>query len=234
MILLSTLLQVSESLNKLSVGDTAGHHLSFFELLVKGGVILIPLGILSIIAIYLISEKFYVIGKGTKVNFKTIKELKVFIQNDEMENAMTLIEKERGAFSVIFLHALKNIYLPVKEIESEIESISNIEIAKLTVNLNYLGLIAGIAPMLGFIGTISGIIKIFYNISVTDNISIGVISGGLYEKMISSGSGLIVGVIAYSGYHILNMKLDRFISFIEAEAFEVINLIKEKRKNQVN
>ena len=85
--------------------------------------------------------------------------------------------------------------------------------------------------MLGFIGTIAGIIKIFYNISVTDNISIGVISGGLYEKMISSGSGLIVGIIAYSGYHILNMKLDRFISFIESEAFEVINLIKDNRES---
>src|SRR5208282_2375811 len=96
--------------------------------------------------------------------------------------------------------------------------------------LNYLGIIAGIAPMLGFIGTISGIIKIFYNISLTDNISIGVISGGLYEKMISSGSGLIVGIVAYSGYHVLNMKLDRFISFIESETFEILHILKKRQE----
>ena len=74
----------------------------------------------------------------------------------------------------------------------------------------YLGIIAGVAPMLGFIGTISGVIKIFYNISLSDNISIGIISGGLYQKMICSGTGLIVGVIAYSCYHVLQMMIDRF------------------------
>ncbi len=226
---LSILLQVSEPLNKLSVGDAASHHLTFFELLVKGGVILIPLGLLSIIAIYLISEKYYVINKGTKVNTNTISAYKKLLKNGELGNSLSLLEKENGAYYTIFRYGLKDTDLPVKEIESEIENISNIEVAKLSININYLGIIAGIAPMLGFIGTISGIIKIFYNISVTDNISIGVISGGLYEKMISSGSGLIVGIVAYTGYHVLNMKLDRFISFIESEAFEVINIIKDKR-----
>jgi biopolymer transport protein ExbB len=95
--------------------------------------------------------------------------------------------------------------------------------------MNYLGWIAGIAPMLGFIGTISGIIKIFYNISVTDNISIGIIAGGLYEKMISSGTGLIVGVIAYSGYHLLNMIIEKFISTVEADAFDVLNIRKSTK-----
>ncbi len=231
MAFLSVILQVHESLNKLNVEDVANHHLSFFELLVKGGVILIPLGLLSIIAIYLIAEKYYVISKGTKVNLNNISGFKSLIKNRDLTNALLALDTEKGAYPVIFRHGLKNIDIPVKEIESEIESISNIEVAKLAINLNYLGIIAGIAPMLGFIGTISGIIKIFYNISVTDNISIGVISGGLYEKMISSGSGLIVGIVAYTGYHILNMKLDRFISFIEAEAFEVINIIKDNGSN---
>ena len=231
MLSLSVLLQVSESLNKLNVGDAANHHLSFFELLVKGGVILIPLGLLSIIAIYLISEKYYTIDKGTRVNLNIISKFKTFLRKGEFENALSALNNEKGSYYVIFRHGLKYPDLPVKEIESEIETISNIEVSRLSNNLNYLGIIAGIAPMLGFIGTISGIIKIFYNISVTDNISIGVISGGLYEKMISSGSGLVVGIVAFSGYHILNMKLDRYISFIEAEAFEVINIIKDKGNN---
>jgi biopolymer transport protein ExbB len=114
---------------------------------------------------------------------------------------------------------------PAKEIESTLESASNIEVARVSKHLGYLGLIAGIAPMLGFIGTISGIIKIFYSISLTDNISIGIISGGLYEKMISSGSGLIVGIIAFTGYHMLNMRIDRFIAQVEEEAFEFMNIV---------
>lgn len=230
MVLLSVIVEVQESLNKLKVEDIASHHLTFFELLVKGGVILIPLGILSIIAIYLISEKYYVIDKGTKVNLKAILNFKNYLRNSESEKAMTILNEQHGAYPVIFRHTLKNMSLPYNEMETEIETISNLEVSKLSINLNYLGIIAGIAPMLGFVGTIAGIIKIFYDISVTDNISIGVISGGLYEKMISSGSGLIVGIIAYTGYHILNMKLDRFISFIESEAFEVINILKDTRK----
>lgn len=229
MISLTTLLQVPETLNKLKVEDVANHHLSVFDLLIKGGVILIPIGILSIIAIYLIAEKYFFINKGTKVLSSVRSNFKLHIKNNEPEQALIALQAGSGAYRAIFTHFLKNLSSPIKEIESEIESVSNIEVSKLNRNLNYLGIIAGVAPMLGFIGTISGIIKIFYNISVTDNISIGIISGGLYEKMISSGSGLIVGVIAYSGYHVLNMKLDRFISFVEAESFEIMNSLKELR-----
>jgi biopolymer transport protein ExbB len=97
-----------------------------------------------------------------------------------------------------------------KDVEGIMESAANIEIAEMEKNLGYLGIIAGIAPMLGFIGTISGVIKIFYNISLADNISIGIIAGGLYQKMICSGAGLIVGVIAYSCYHYLQLMIDRY------------------------
>ena len=91
--------------------------------------------------------------------------------------------------------------------------------------MGHLGLIAGIAPTLGFIGTISGVIKIFYSISVTENVSIGNISGGLYEKMISSGSGLIVGIVAYAAYHLLNGMIDNYSLTIQKVNLEFVNLI---------
>ena len=91
--------------------------------------------------------------------------------------------------------------------------------------MSVLGIIAGIAPMLGFIGTISGIIKIFYNISVSDNISIGLIAGGLYEKMITSGAGLVVGVVAYTGYHLLNTLIDKFNTKLERTAVDFIDIL---------
>jgi biopolymer transport protein ExbB len=104
---------------------------------------------------------------------------------------------------------------------------ADIEIGEMEKHLGQLGLIAGIAPTLGFIGTISGVIKIFYSISVTENISIGNISGGLYEKMISSGAGLIVGIIAYSGYHLLNGKIDNFALKIQKQILEFVNIIQK-------
>ena len=105
------------------------------------------------------------------------------------------------------------------------ESTTNIEIAMMEKDTGYLGIIAGVAPMLGFIGTISGVIKIFYNISLADNISIGIIAGGLYQKMICSGTGLIVGVIAYSCYHYLQMMIDRFSVNLQSQVNEVIKVL---------
>lgn len=229
MISLSVLLQTTDHASKLNIQNVATQHLSFFELLLKGGVILIPIGILSLISVYLIAEKYFYIRKSSKVNPKLRADFKGALQKGSTDNALVALQSEQGAYSTIFTHAVKDFSLPAEEIEKEIESVSNIQVAKINKNLNYLGLIAGIAPMLGFIGTISGIIKIFYNISVTDNISIGIIAGGLYEKMISSGSGLIVGVIAYSGYHVLNMMVDKFISLVEEDAFDVLNIRKGRK-----
>jgi biopolymer transport protein ExbB len=89
----------------------------------------------------------------------------------------------------------------------------------------YLGIIAGIAPMLGFIGTIVGVIKIFYNISLADNISIGIIAGGLYQKMICSGSGLIVGVLAYTAYHFLQMMIDRYTINLQESLIKILKVL---------
>ncbi|MBC8048230.1 MAG: MotA/TolQ/ExbB proton channel family protein, partial [Fimbriimonadaceae bacterium] len=102
---------------------------------------------------------------------------------------------------------------------------SNIEVMEMEKHLGIMGVIAGIAPMLGFIGTIAGVIKIFYDISVSNDISISIISAGLYEKMVTSGFGLLTGIIAYGGYHLLNMKIDRFALKMQRSAFEFIKII---------
>ena len=117
---------------------------------------------------------------------------------------------------------------PISEIERTVESAGKFEVSKLEKNLKILGIVAGIAPMLGFIGTIMGVIKIFYNISLADNISIGLIAGGLYEKMITSASGLIVGVLAYAGYHYLSILLDKVIFSLEDNAIEFMDLLQKE------
>ena len=119
---------------------------------------------------------------------------------------------------------------PIKEIEGAIENVGKLELYKMEKNLGILGSIAGIAPMFGFLGTIFGVIKIFYNISLADNISIGLIAGGLYEKMITSAAGLMIGIFTYIGYHYLIVMIDRVVNKMEISAVEFIDLLEEPVK----
>jgi biopolymer transport protein ExbB len=226
----SVLLLAQETGTAYAMKMTGAHdtgEISVLSLFLKGGYILIPIVLLSFVSVYLIIKKSLDIRKSLNIDPGMVEHLNQLLRLGDVKSAMATLQNDGSSYSNIFRHVITKIGKPSKEIESTIETVSNIEIAKVSKNLGYLGLIAGIAPMLGFIGTISGIIKIFYNISLTDNISIGIISGGLYEKMISSGSGLIVGVIAFTGYHILNMRIDHFISCIEEEAFEFLNIVSQ-------
>jgi biopolymer transport protein ExbB len=202
--------------------------ISFLSLFLKGGYILFPIVILSFVAVYLIIKKSLDFRRTLVIDPGYVSHFNELLQKGDMKAASLHLQQNNSSYSTIFRHAMPKIGKPAEELESTLESASNIEVAKVSKHLGYLGLIAGIAPMLGFIGTISGIIKIFYNISLTDNISIGIISGGLYEKMISSGTGLIVGIIAFTGYHMLNMRIDRFISEVEEEAFVFMNIVNSK------
>jgi biopolymer transport protein ExbB len=213
------------SSSQVIVPNSANVKLSFLTLFLKGGYILLPIVLLSFLSIYLIVQKAFELKENLQISQSTIDIFYRNLRKGDLEAAIVHLKSQQTSFSRIYLKVLGRIDRPIKEVENSIESASNIEVTKITKGLGYLGLIAGIAPMLGFIGTISGIIKIFYNISLTDNISIGIISGGLYEKMISSGSGLIVGVIAFTGYHMLNMRITRFIAKVEEESFEFLDIL---------
>ena len=143
----------------------------------------------------------------------------------QQSNALVLAQKDQTAAGRILESGIGQIGKPVKEVENYMESATNLEISMMEKDTGYLGIIAGVAPMLGFIGTISGVIKIFYNISLADNISIGIIAGGLYQKMICSGVGLIVGVIAYSAYHLLQMMIDRYTIRLQKEVMSVLKVL---------
>src|SRR5690606_8934499 len=110
------------------------------------------------------------------------------------------------------------------DIETTIENASQIELQRMEGNLSYLGVIAGLAPMLGFVGTIAGIIRIFYDISLSTDFNISTISGGMYEKMITSGTGLISGLIAYAGYRILNISIHGFAQQLQMAASDLLDV----------
>lgn len=203
----------------------ATESVSYLSFILKGGVLIIPIIILLFFCIYVIIERYLSIKKATKQDKNLVDDIRLQLKSGKLDNAVMLCGRENTAAGNILRSGISIIGRPISEIESNMEKTANIEIAQMERGLGYLGLISGIAPILGFIGTISGVIKIFYSISVTENISIGNISGGLYEKMISSGAGLVVGVVAYSAYHLFNMMIDNFSLKVQKQILEVINII---------
>jgi biopolymer transport protein ExbB len=171
---------------------------------------IIPLGILLFYTLYVIYERILYIRRMVKFDAKLVDNMQPHLEKGNIADAMGMVKNQDGAYASIVKEGLESIESSLKpnEVEANMEKIANIEIGKMDKNLGHLGLIAGIAPTIGFIGTISGVITVFYDISKTENVSIGIISEGLYEKMFSSAAGLIVGLIAYAGYHILNSVID--------------------------
>jgi len=195
------------------------------ELLMKGGFIMIPIILLSIFSIYLFIERFLYIRKSAVVDQDLIYNVIDELRNKRTEAALIHAKNDTTSLGRILESGLNQSGKTPVDAENYMEATANIEISEMEKNTGYLGIIAGIAPMLGFIGTISGVIKIFYNISLADNISIGIIAGGLYQKMICSGTGLIVGVIAYSCYHYLQMMIDRYSIAMQRQVNEVIKVL---------
>lgn len=195
------------------------------ELLMKGGFIMIPIILLSLISIYFFIERFSYIRKSSAIDKNLVKNVITDIRNNKREEALIRSRNNKTSLGRIFESGFSQPGKSPADVEKYMESTANLEISVMEKNTGYLGIIAGIAPMLGFIGTISGVIKIFYNISLADNISIGIIAGGLYQKMICSGTGLIVGVIAYTCYHYLQMMIDRFSIDMQTEVNEVVKVL---------
>jgi biopolymer transport protein ExbB len=201
--------------------DTTGVN-NIAELLMKGGIIMIPIILLSIFSIYLFIERFIFIRRSSVIDETMVNNVINGLRDKRNDEALLYARDSNTSLGRILESGLNNPGKSSKEAESYMESTANLEISVMEKDTGYLGIIAGIAPMLGFIGTISGVIKIFYNISLADNISIGIIAGGLYQKMICSGTGLIVGVIAYASYHYLQMMIDRFSIDMQRQVNEVV------------
>ena len=210
---------------KMNVGVTES--VSYLDFLLKGGIMIIPIILLLFFCIYVIIERYLSIKKATKQDANLISDVKMQLQSGKLDNAIMMCSRGNTASGNIMKSGISIIGRPISEIESVMERTANVEIAEMEKGLGHLGLISGIAPILGFIGTISGVIKIFHTISNTGNLNIQTISGGLYEKMISSGAGLVVGVVAYSAYHLFNMMIDSFSLKVQKQTLEIINVIQQ-------
>lgn len=210
-----------------AAGPAAAEPLHLTDLLFKGGWVMIPLLILSLISVYIILERFLVISRATKDPSAFMEQVKGQIIRGDLSGARSLCAKQETPLANMIEKGIRRIGSPLKDIEASIETQGRLEILRLEKGISVLGIIAGIAPMLGFVGTILGVIKIFYSISASGEFGITQISGGLYEKMVSSAAGLVVGIIAHAGYHTLTLMVDRVVYSMENSALEFTDVLQD-------
>jgi len=212
-----------------STSAVSGAHaeLPLYELLLKAGWIMVPIVIALFIAIYFFFERLITVNKAAKIDRNFMNQVQDLVQDGNIAGARSLCKNSDFPVARMLDKGLKKIGRPIDDIEKALESAGKIEVYKLEKNLSILGTIAGVAPMLGFIGTILGVITIFVHIAAKNTIDIGTISEGLYQKLISSASGLVVGIVAHLGYHYLLIKIDRQIFKMEATAIEFIDLLQD-------
>ncbi|RYE17604.1 MAG: MotA/TolQ/ExbB proton channel family protein [Sphingobacteriales bacterium] len=204
--------------------------LRFGDLLLKGGWVMVPIGILAILGLVIFFERFFTIRKASKDESNLMTQVRASIMSGNLQSAIAICRNSNSPLGRMLQKGMLRIGRPIKDIEGAIENVGKLEVSKLEKNIGIIGIVAGIAPMFGFLGTIAGVIQIFYNISKTDNISMGVISGGLYVKMVTSAAGLFVGIVAYICYNVLNMMVDKVILKLETDAIEFIDLLEEPSK----
>lgn len=223
-------IEVAQSASTYNSNVSVESSMSLWDLAIKGGWLMVPIGILAIVAVYVFFERYFAIRKAAQFEENFIDRIKDYIHEGKIEAALNLCVSTDRPVARMIEKGIKRLGRPIKEIEDSIEIVGKFEVYNLERNTVILGVIAGVAPMFGFIGTIAGIIRIFYNISLADNISIGLIAGGLYEKMVTSAAGLMVGIIAYVFYHWLNMKIEKVVHKLELNAMNFIDLLQEPVK----
>lgn len=224
---MSLLIQLLQAGADTSAAAGATEHVSapIVEIMAKGGVVMALLALSLLIAIYFIVERFLYLKSRAAIDFNLISVVKDNLKENRPDAALAYCERTHTAQAQVIGTGLRFLGSNMREIESAMETKANVELSAMEGNLHYLSLISRIAPMLGFVGTIWGVINIFYSISTTGDLSIGAISGGLYTKMVASFAGLLVGMIAFFGYQIFMRRIDKFAERLQEQSLSLLEML---------
>ncbi len=221
------LIQNLSAVDTTAVGGDGGS-VMFFDLLLKGGFWLIPIGIMSILAFYIFFERLRNLNRAAKTPFEFMDKIKDLVINGDVNGAKLLCSQTESPIAKMIEKGITRIGSPLKTIEASIENVGKIEVYKLEKNLSMLATIAGAAPMIGFLGTVSGMIQAFIAIAQEEgSVSPKLLSTGIYEAMITTAAGLVVGIIAYLGYNYLVSKVSKAIHYMEYTSIDFIDLLQE-------
>ena len=200
--------------------------ISVYELVLKGGWIMAILGLLSVIAVYIFIERFFTINKASREDRNFMNNIKDFIKSGKVDAAMALCKSNKSPIARMIEKGLMRIGRPLNDINAAIENVGKLEVSRLEKNVAGLATIAGAAPMLGFLGTVIGMIIAFYDMSMAGN-NIALLSSGIYQAMITTVGGLIVGILAFVCYNILVARVEKLVYLLEARSTEFMDLLNE-------
>ncbi|MDY4790311.1 MAG: MotA/TolQ/ExbB proton channel family protein [Bacteroidales bacterium] len=202
--------------------------LNIIDLAVKGGWIMIVLAILSVIAVYIFVERYLALNKAAKEDKNFINNIKSFIHKGDLEGARSLTKSNNTPIGRMLDKGLSRIGRPLNDINQAVENVGKLEIARLENGVSMVGTVAALGPSIGFLGTVTGMVKAFFDMAAAgNNIDIQILSSGIYEAMVTTVGGLIVGIICNFLYSILVSKINKIVFLLEARTMEFMDLLHE-------
>ena len=228
--MLFNLLQTAADTAALAQTTSVQHEetLSLIELASKGGWLMIILLLLSIVAIYIFGSKWWMIRKAGQINRNFMRDIRDLIHDGKIKSALELCRRYNSPVARLVEKGIERIGRPLQDIQTAVENTGSVEVARLEKGLPMLATIAGGAPMIGFLGTVTGMISAFFNMSVAgNNIDITLLSGGIYEAMVTTVGGLFVGIIAYFGYNFLTSQISDLVFKMERATIEFVDMLHE-------
>ncbi|HIW88029.1 MAG TPA: MotA/TolQ/ExbB proton channel family protein [Candidatus Onthomorpha intestinigallinarum] len=202
--------------------------MNIFSLAAKGGWIMIVLAILSIVAVYIFVERFMALKKALQEDKSFMDNVKNYIHRGDLKGARSITESNDSPIGRMISKGLSRLGRPLNDINQAVENVGKLEVARLESGVSMVGTIAAIAPSLGFLGTVTGMVKAFFDMSTAgNNIDIQLLSGGIYEAMVTTVGGLIVGIIANFLYSILVGQINKVVFMLEARTMEFMDLLHE-------
>ena len=223
-----TLLQASAEVVAQEVVATQELNFSLWNMAVKGGWLMLVLLGLSIAAIYIFGQKWWAIRKAANIDKNFMNEIRNLIHEGKINAAIELCKNDNSPIARLVEKGIERIGRPLSDIQAAVENTGNVEVAKLEKNLPILATISGGAPMIGFLGTVAGMIQAFFNMSQAgNNIDITLLSGGIYTAMVTTVGGLLVGIIAYFGYNYLTSKISDLVFMMESTTIEFMDMLHE-------
>ena len=223
--MLSTLLQTD-------IADIAAQpevqSISILEMATKGGWIMAVLLVLSIVALFIFGKRWWMIAQAGKIDKNFMNDIRDYIHDGKIKSAQTLCSKFDTPVARMIETGIARIGRPLSDIQAAVDNVGNAEIARLEKGLPYLATIAGGAPMLGFLGTVIGMVQAFFNMAnAGSNVDITLLSGGIYTAMITTVGGLLVGIVGYFGYNFLSAKVSDVVFKMESTTIEFMDLLNE-------
>ena len=211
----------------IAANSQAAPTMNLMDMLVSGGPIMIPLGLLLVVAIFFFFERMIAIRKASSVDSNFMNIILDNVYTGNVSAARSLAKNSNNAVAKMIDKGLQRIGKPIEAIEKSMENVGKLEVYKMERNLSILSLVYGIAPMFGFLGTIIGMLQLFYNINSSGEFTPAQIAGGIYTKMITSASGLIIGLLAYVGHNFLTAQIDKTVNKMESASAEFIDILQE-------